>query len=74
MVRISTEVITPCGWGILLDGVPTCPINPPPAEANPEDKKCPAYDVETCSRAWAEHDNCPKHRVLGHYGGSNRRK
>lgn len=71
--RIDAERVTKCGWGVYIDNEATCSINPSPTGANVNSNNCPEYDMEKCSRAWAEHSNCPKLRQQGHYGGSRRR-
>lgn len=71
--RIDADTETKCGWGVFVNGTATCSRNPPPPQADVNSARCPAYDVEACSRAWAEHANCPKLRAQGAYGGSRRK-
>jgi hypothetical protein len=71
--RIDANTPTRCGWGVYVDGTATCSINPPPPQADVNSTRCPALDVEDCSRAWGEHAYCPALRAKGAYGGSRRK-
>ena len=71
--RIDADTETPCGWGVYVNGYSTCSRNPPPPQADVNSFRCPALDVEACSRAWGEHSNCPALRAKGAYGGSRRK-
>ncbi len=73
MYRIDADSPTPCGWAIRIDGKVTCSINPPPKDANPRSRSCPALRVEECCRAWQEHANCPRLESMGAYGKRRKR-
>lgn len=72
-VKIDAGRVSPCGWGVYINGIATCAINPAPEGADVNSTRCPAINIENCSRAWAEHSNCPKIRANGGYGGSRRK-
>ncbi len=72
-VKIDADRVSPCGWGVYVNKEPLCARNPLPKEANVNSNNCPALKIEDCSRAWAEHADCPKIRANGGYGGSRRK-